>query len=133
MLSAQSGFDAVSMFGETSPYHTNAEFNYLAFEYFADHPENHTKDFINDVMAQRLGSVSNAEAYYQMATLYRDFEKIPQAVLDIAKITSNIHDYDILRRWQYLSGFRNSYYWEIQQGGSLETMTPRDEYRPDLL
>lgn len=130
-LSYESGLDAVSMFGETSPYHTNAEFNYLAFEYFADHPLASNKDFIDDIMAERLGGMSKAEKYFEMATMYREMEKVPKAVSEIAKIAAECTDYDVLRRWQYLGNFLNSYYWEVREGGSLEMMTPRDADRPD--
>jgi len=133
LLSYESGLDGVSMFGETSNYHTNAEFNYLAFEYFSDHPHASNKNFTDDVMAPLLGGISNAEAYYNMATLYRDADKIPAAVCDIAKIAASCTDYDALRRWQYLGNFLNSYYWEIRSGGSLDTMIHNDADRPDQL
>ncbi len=132
MLSYRAGLDAVSMFGETSPFHTNAEFNYLAMEYFADNPENSTKNFIDDIMAPKLGGIGNAESYYEMATLHREIEKIPNAVDSIAKIAATQTDFDVRRRWQYLGNFLNSYYWEIKQGGSLNLILPNGTDRPDL-
>jgi hypothetical protein len=131
-LTYDSGLDSVSMFGEISPYHTNAEFNYLALEYFADKPHNSVRDFALDIMAPRLGGFSNAETYGTYASLYRQADKIPAAVADIAKITASLTDYDAIRRWQYLASFLNSYYYEIREGGSLDNMNPRDADRPDL-
>lgn len=131
-LTYDSGLDSVSMFGEISPYHTNAEFNYLALEYFADNPHNSVRDFAMDIMAPRLGGFSNAETYGAYASLYRQADKIPSAVADIAKITASLTDYDAIRRWQYLASFLNSYYYEIREGGSLDNMNPRDADRPDL-
>lgn len=131
LLSYEAGLDAVSMFGETSPFHTNSEFNYLALEYFADNPRASVQDFAKDVMASRLGGVAKAETYYEFATLYRDIEKVPKAVAEIGKIVGETKDGEALRRWLYLGNFLNSYYWEVQQGGSLQTMCPRDADRPD--
>ncbi len=131
-LSAASGIDAVTMFGETSPYHTNTEFNYLAFEYFSDYPENTNAEFIKDIMAPRLGGASNAESYFEYATLVpSEFEKIPRAVSDIAKISSSLTDYDEIRRFQYLASFLNSYYWELSRGTDIQTMIPRGSDRLD--
>ncbi len=132
MLSHRAGLDAVSIFGETSPFHTNAEFNYLAMEYFADNPENSTKNFIDDMMAPRLGGIDNADAYYEMAQLHIEIEKIPNAVDSIAKIAAAQTDFDVRRRWQYLGNFLNSYYWEIKQGGDLKLILPNGTDRPDL-
>ncbi len=131
LLSYESGLDAVSMFGETSPYHTNTEFNYLALEYFADAPHASVKNFAEDIMSPRLGGLDRAEKYYEFATLYREIKKVPQAVAEIGKIAGEIKDREALRRWLYLGNFLNSYYWEVQQGGSLENMCPRDADRPD--
>ena len=130
-LSFAAGLDAVSIFGETSNYHVNAEFNYLALEYFSDHPTYTTAQFIGDVMAPRLGGLSKAERYYEMATLYRSHEKIPAAIKEIAKISADESDYEILRRWQYLSTFLSSYYWELCRGETLNTVFPNDSDRPD--
>ncbi len=132
LLSYKSGLDAVSMFGETSPYHTNTEFNYLALEYFADNPENSTMKFMEDVMAPRLGGVDNAQTYFEMAMAYRDTDKTPKATEDILKIAIEQKDYDVRRRWQYLANFLNSYCWEVMQGGTMDTMVPTHWGRPDL-
>ena len=132
MLTHSSGLDSVSMFGETSPYHSNIEFNYLALEYFADNPKNTNADFIRDVMAQRLGGVSNAEIYFEYASLFRtDYKRIPKAVADIAKITSSLTDYSHLRRFQYLAHFLNCYYWELERGTQMSVMVMRDSDRFD--
>ena len=100
-------------------------------EYFADNPENSTKNFIDDIMSEKLGGISNAERYYEMSDLYFQIDKIPDAAKEISKITSSITDYSILRRWQYLGNFLNSYYWEIVQGGNIDTMIPSNGDRPD--
>lgn len=115
-LSYKSGINGVSIFGENAPFHTNAEFNYLALEYFADHPTASIKDYIRDVMAERLGGVAQAEFYYEIAGLNDDVDKIPNAVSKVSKITSEIKEYETLRRWQYIASYLNGYYWEAKAG-----------------
>lgn len=121
-LSYESGFQGVSMFGENAPFHANAEFNYLAMEYFADHPNASTEDFVKDVMSERLGGDSFAEFYYYAAGLHERVAEIPEAVKKIGKITAEITDYDALRRWQYLASFLNGYYWESGQNHHAEKL-----------
>ena len=117
-LSSASGLNGVSIFGENSTFHTNAEFNYLALEYFADHPEASNHDFVRDVMASRLGGLSKAEYYYEIAELHENTSAIPSAVSKISSITSDITDYDQLRRWQYIASFLNGYYFEERERGA---------------
>jgi len=122
-LSYSSGLNGVSMFGENASFHTNSEFNYLAMEYFSDHPYNSIESFIDDIMAPRLGGRSLASYYYEVAALHEDPLKIPKVSFEIAKITAELTDHDALRRWQYLASFLNGYYWEETQknGGVTKT------------
>ena len=113
-LSHKSGLNGVSMFGENAPFHTNAEFNYLALEYFSDNPLASISNYIYDVMSPRLGGKSYAEFYYEIAGLHEQVDKIPEAVRSIAKITSDITEYDQLRCWQYVASNLNGYYWEAK-------------------
>ena len=113
-LSYESGLQAVSMFGESSPFHTNAEFNYLALTYFADHPLSDMEHYAEDIMAPRLGGMNAAECYLKYAPLTAEPEKIPGAVEEIAKIAAKVGDLDSIRRWNWLSTFLSSYYWEYR-------------------
>jgi hypothetical protein len=113
-LSYKSGLNGVSIFGESAPFHTNAEFNYLALEYFSDNPCATIFDYIDDVMTPRLGGKSFAEFYYDISGLQSNIESIPQAVRSISKITADITEYDQLRRWQYIASYLNGYYWEAK-------------------
>lgn len=131
LLSYESGIDAVSMFGENSPYYANSEFNYLALEYFADNPYASMESFMQDIMAPRLGGVAKAETYNEIARLHLNLPKIPQATSEIAKIVAELKDTEAVRRWLNLGDFLNSYYWEKQQGGLLENMYANDADRPD--
>jgi hypothetical protein len=131
LLSYESGIDAVSMFGENCPYYANSEFNYLALEYFADYPHASMKDFAEDVMASRLGGVSQAETYCEFAKLHADLPKVPKAVSDIAKIASGLNDTEAVRRWINLGDFLNTYYWENQNGGLMKELYGINADRPD--
>jgi len=118
MLSYLSGLQAVSIFGESSPFHTNAEFNYLALEYFADHPLAPMNSFVCDVMSPLLGGDGLASFYFRSATCLDIPQKIPEIVAEIGKITSSVREYEVLRRWQYLASNLNGFYWEsVQQKG----------------
>ena len=114
-LSYAAGIQGVSMFGEISPFHANTEFNYLALQYFADHPMDSIHSFAEQVMAPRLGGTALAERYLELGALNKTPEKIPSAVREIAKIIPGVTDDDALRRWSYLASFLNSYYWESVQ------------------
>ena len=114
LLSYKSGIQGVSLFGEGSVYHTNVEMNYLALEYFSDHPENSLADFAEDVMSPLLGGKLRAEKYLEFGVLNKTPEKIPAAAAEIAKIMQGITDYDVIRRWEYLASFLNSFYWEFR-------------------
>ena len=117
-LSFESGMQGVSIFGEGAPFHTNAEFNYLAMQYFADHPMDSLRNFAGNVLAPLLGGAALAENYLEFGILNKTPEKIPAAVKEIAKIIPGIKDYDALRRWCYLASFLNSFYWESTQFNS---------------
>lgn len=118
MLSYLSDLQAVSIFGESSPFHTNAEFNYLALEYFADHPLASTESFVHDVMSPLLGGDDIAVFYFHAASCLDMPQKIPEIVTEIGKISSSLKKYESLRRWQYLASYLNGFYWEsVQQKG----------------
>ena len=44
----------------------------------------------------------------------------PDAAREIAKITSGIRDWEILRRWQYLASYLNGFAWEAKQRENME-------------
>jgi len=62
-LSAASGLNRVSVFGESSPFHANAEFNYLAAAYFSANPMASVGDFCRTALAPRLGGEDAAHDY----------------------------------------------------------------------
>ena len=119
--SYESGIQGVSMFGENSPFNTNDEFNYLAFQYFADSPLATVDNFIKDVMAPRLGGYELGEMYLNTAIVPDDPRYIPPVVSQIAKVIADQKDYEVIRRWQWLAHYLNKIYWEwkaAQEGNS---------------
>lgn len=119
-LSYISGMDSISMFGECSPFHANTEINYLALQYFADHPLNSLDQFVDDVMADMLGGNELAHEYLEYADMNKTQEKIPDAEKRIAEIIGKTKDFQALRRWTYLASFLNSFYWEYCQKNPSE-------------
>lgn len=120
-LSYTSGMDSISMFGECSPFHANTEINYLALQYFADHPLNSVDQFAADVMAGMLGGEGLAQEYLNFAVMNKTPEKIPAAEKRIAEIIGRTKDFQTLRRWTYLASFLHSYYWEHCQSDPSKT------------
>ena len=115
-LCACSGVQAVSMFGEGASFHANAEFNYLAMRYFADHPDASVEEFSDDVMAARLGGKDPAGKYLNFAVTGKNEPgKIPQFIKEIVQISARLRDHEILRRWFWLASYLNSLYWESTQ------------------
>ena len=120
-LSASSGLQAVSMFGEGSPFHTNMEFNYLALEYFSDHPSATVEQFADEIMAPCLGGKSPAEDYLKFAVAGKDQpDLIPQFTGKILEYGSGVSSYEQSRRWIWLASYLNSLYWESRQKGFVK-------------
>lgn len=115
--SSLSGIDAVSMFGEVSPFHANAEFNYLALQYFADTPDASMSEFAEDVMAPRLGGADRASDWLAWARLEHEPAKIPVATARIARIAADAADAEVRRRWLQLGARLESFYWEWERNG----------------
>ncbi len=113
-LSVHSGLQGVSMFGEGSPFHANVEFNYLAFEYFAEHPLAALDDFAADVMAPRLGGVEAARQYIEFEATVDAPEFIPGALAGIVRRLPQLKQPEAERRWLWLGSYLGSFLWEAQ-------------------
>ncbi len=64
------GFTGFSIFGESSPFHANAELNYLAFADFGSeaNPEADLDSFLDRVAAPLLGDNGRARRYVELAS-----------------------------------------------------------------
>ena len=111
----------MSMFGEGSPFHTNAEFNYLALQYFANDPDATVEQFADEVMAPRLGGKTLAEAYLKIAVEGKsEPEKVPVFSKEIAKFLAGLQEQEAIRRWFWLASYLNSVHWESTQKGYVK-------------
>lgn len=114
-FSYTTGADFVSMFGENNPFYANSEFNYLALNYFSEHPFAEMAHFVRDEMAPRLGGWEVAERWCDWCNLHKDAARIPAAIDEIVKITSGLSgDREARRRWLQLSAWLESYRFEAQ-------------------
>lgn len=111
-FATECGINGIAIRGENSPFHTNDEFNYFAFQYFTNNPDATSNQFIADVMAPRLGCIEYAKQYLTYEPRSGQLEKIPEAIIQIGKISAALKDYEILRRWQWLAAYLNRLYIE---------------------
>ena len=88
--SMAAGFDAISIFGEVSPFSASAELNYLALVDFgsARNPKADPEVFLQRMAAPLLGGVDHARDYIRFARLLDgrfldDRRKIPAALTSI--------------------------------------------------
>lgn len=110
-LSACSGVDKVSLFGESSVYNTNNELNYLAQIYFSHHPEREVDNFLKDVAANLLGGYEAACIFHQ---INKKIDKHTLSMQDIDAACSYVASLtgDQRRRWVWLSSYISSIYWD---------------------
>ncbi len=104
------GADAISLFGEVSPFQTGAELNYLALENLGS-PANPTADldvFLRDVAAPLLGGESHAHDFLRLARLKDERERIPEALKDIYRRCGSV-PVEAARRWAWLGNFLASF------------------------
>ena len=107
--SAAAGFDAVSLFGEVSPFHTGAELNYLAMADFgsASNPKADHDAFVQQIAAPLLGGVDHARDFVRFARLLdarflEDRKQIPAALTSIHGRLASLPP-EAARRWCWLA------------------------------
>jgi hypothetical protein len=105
-----SGFDAVSLFGEVSPFSTGAELNYLALADYGS-PVNPKADldvFLRRVAAPLLGGADNARDYLRFARMRGDPKQTPAALANIYGRLASLPP-DAARRWCWLANHLASF------------------------
>lgn len=105
------GFDAMSIFGEVSPYNACAELNYLALENFggATNPRADLGVFLREVAAPLLGGEKQAQEYLRFARLVADPPRISQALQQIYAHCGAAKPPAIAHRWAWLGEYLGSY------------------------
>jgi hypothetical protein len=104
------GFDAISLFGEVSPFDTGAELNYLALENYgsAANPRAELEVFLRDVAAPLLGGEKYAFDYLRYARLVEDRRQIPGVMKEIYARCGSLPP-DQARRWVWLANYLASF------------------------
>ncbi|MBI3829559.1 MAG: hypothetical protein HY291_08585 [Planctomycetes bacterium] len=110
-LSASAKLERISLFGEGSAFHANAEFNYLAGCFFSTHPEASMEAFAAEVMAPRLGGPGLAGDFIEWNRQSEENvldESIFQKLMAYASRTDGAPQ----RRWLWLGSFLQSQLWD---------------------
>jgi hypothetical protein len=104
------GFDAISIFGEVSPFHTGAELNYLAFEDFASssNPGSNMDVFIKEKAAPLLGGEVEAREFLELAGYRSKGAEIPKALRRIYDRMGKLPA-QAARRWSWLAAYLSSF------------------------
>ena len=104
------GFDAISLFGEVSPFDTGAELNYLALESYgsAANPDADLEVFLKDVAAPLLDGNKYAHDYLRYARLSDNRRKIPGGLKEIYARCGSLPP-DVARRWVWLANYLASF------------------------
>jgi hypothetical protein len=104
------GFDAISLFGEVSPFHTSAELNYLALAHYGSraNPKADLDVFLRDVAAPLLGGGELARDYLRLARLRDDPARIPAALETIYRRIATLPA-AAARRWAWLANHLASF------------------------
>jgi hypothetical protein len=108
--SMQANCDAVSLFGEVSPFHAGAELNYLALETYGSsaNPKADLTIFLQDTAAPLLGGKDAADTFFRCARSIAQPGSIP-AVLKEVYAQCGKQPGDIARRWAWLGNYLGSF------------------------
>lgn len=108
--STAAGFDAMSMFGEVSPFHTGAELNYLALANYGSsgNPEADVAVFLRDVAGPLLGGEAAAHDYLKCTRSVDDPATISDAIRQIIVRLPEL-PLDAARRWLWLAHFLSAF------------------------
>jgi hypothetical protein len=104
-------FDAISIFGEVSPFDTGAELNYLALENYGSAKNLHAdlEAFLKEVAAPLLGGDQYAHDYLHYARMLEGGRReIPGAVKDIYAHLGSLPP-AAARRWVWLANYLGSF------------------------
>lgn len=109
--SVSHGFDAMSIFGEVSPYNACAELNYLAFENYGGprNPGANLDVFLRDVGGPMLGGEKEAHEYLRFARLVADPPRISPALKEIYVRCGGSTSPEIAHRWAWLGEYLGSF------------------------
>jgi len=104
------GFDGLSIFGESSPFHTGSELNYLALADYGspDNPAADLESFLDRVAAPRLGGPELAREFLRVARLIDHREQITEALRRARTVAARL-DGRPAQRWTWLANYLASF------------------------
>jgi len=108
--SAAHGFDALSVFGESSPFHASSELNYLALADYgsAANPDCDLGLYLDHVAGPLLGGPERARRYLEIARLIDDRPRIAEALVEARRIAAGL-DGRPAQRWTWLCNYLASF------------------------
>ena len=108
--SVRHGFDAIALFGESSPFNAGAELNYLALADYGSpaNPEAQVDSFLDRVAGPLLGGPTRAREYLGFARLIDRREEIHEALRSMRRIASDL-DGRPAQRWTWLANYLASF------------------------
>jgi hypothetical protein len=108
--SLRHGFDAISLFGEVSPFHAGSELNYLALTNYgsAGNPQAKLDVFLRDVAGPLLGGEKQARDYLRYARLLADRPRVPDALKEIYPLSATLPA-RAAQRWVWLANYLASF------------------------
>ncbi|NIR00549.1 MAG: hypothetical protein GTN78_10170 [Gemmatimonadales bacterium] len=114
--SASHGFDAISIFGERSPFNANAELNYLAFADCgsAANPSSDLSSFLDRLAAPLLGGPALAREYVGIARLIDRPMEAETGVHRARQIAATMES-AVARRWTWLANYVASHAYEAAE------------------
>jgi len=103
-------FDALSLFGEASPFHTGDELNYLALADYgsAGNPEADVESFLDRVAGPLLGGPELAQEYLRIARLVEQRGEIAEALGEVRRIAAALGGRPA-QRWTWLGNYLASF------------------------
>ncbi|MHB1484051.1 MAG: hypothetical protein ACYCYI_05250 [Saccharofermentanales bacterium] len=104
------GIDAISIWGEVSPFNAGTELNYLAHENYgsASNPKAELDIFLKDIAGPLLGGEGYARDFLKYARLYKSANEKIEAVLPDIYARCGKLPVDAARRWAWLATFLSS-------------------------
>ncbi len=110
-LAARTGMRGMDVFGEVSAFNVANEINFLAYATFGYDREATWETFVANVLAPRLGGVSQANEYLALLDANPTESQLQEANGRAREISAPLNDEEQRRRWSWLTNelYRRAY------------------------
>jgi hypothetical protein len=134
--SASHGFDAISIFGERSPFNANVELNYLAFADCGSeaNPTSDLSSFLDRLAAPLLGGPALAREYVEIARLIDRPTEAETGVHRARQIAAGTEGTEgtVARRWAWLANYVASHAYEAAEWGRCRHLAQAREHQQSM-